>query len=101
MDRVQVTQDSFINTEGIRSLCKFLCCLGLFLLQTMENNRTNVCKVCKLDVGGGHKCQECQEIVHLPCGKGVGEEGYGQFVVCGICQIIKARNVPSPQEGET
>ena len=29
---------------------------------------------------------EYQERVHLVCGKGVGDEGYGQSVVCNICQ---------------
>ena len=64
-------------------------------------NRINMCKVCKLNAGEGHTCQECQEIVHLSCGKGVGEEGYDQFVICNICQSIEERKVSCPQQGET
>ena len=33
--------------------------------------------------------------------KSVGEERYGQFVVCNICQSIKERKVSSPKRGET
>ena len=52
----------------------------------MTDKVNRKCKVCDGDVSGAHKCMECQESVHLVCGKGVGDEGYGQSVVCNICQ---------------
>ena len=30
-------------------------------------------------------CVQCKLPVHLPCGKGIGEEGYGQSVLCKNC----------------
>ena len=46
------------------------------------------CKVCKQEVGNGHKCAQCNDPVHLICGKPVkgDEEGYGQKVVCFKCE---------------
>ena len=41
----------------------------------MADKINEKCKVCKLNVSGGHKCLECQENIHLTCGKGAGEEG--------------------------
>ena len=43
------------------------------------------CKICKEDVDGAHKCLKCNEYVHVICGKGVGEEGYGQSIICHNC----------------
>jgi len=40
------------------------------------------CIVCDKVVGGAHKCDKCKNHVHLICGKGIGENGYGQTVVC-------------------
>ena len=53
----------------------------------MADQAEKKCKVCKKDVSGAHQCQECKEFVHFICGKGVGEEAYGQYVVCDLCQI--------------
>ena len=43
------------------------------------------CNVCGNEVGDAHVCVQCKLPVHLPCGKGIGEEGYGQSVLCKNC----------------
>ena len=43
------------------------------------------CKVCENIVGNAHKCVKCKGFVHLICGKAIGEEGYGQEVICFNC----------------
>lgn len=47
----------------------------------------NICAVCKEDVSGAHKCQDCGQAVHFICGDPVpnSEEGYGQPVICFKC----------------
>ena len=66
----------------------------------MADKANQKCKVCDGDVTGAHKCMKCQESVHFICGKGVGEEGYGQGVVCKICEkrnSITATDVQSTE----
>ena len=43
------------------------------------------CHICFGNVSGAHKCNQCRRSVHLICGIGVGEEGYGQEVICFKC----------------
>lgn len=43
------------------------------------------CHVCFDTVSGSHMCVVCRRSVHVFCGKGVGEEGYGQAVTCYKC----------------
>lgn len=43
------------------------------------------CKICKNIVGKAHKCKKCKGFVHLICGNTIGEEGYGQEVICFVC----------------
>ena len=45
----------------------------------------NICGVCQNPAGGAHKCSDCGNIVHLICGKPIGDEGYGQSVKCNKC----------------
>ena len=48
---------------------------------------TEECFVCKKPAGGAHnKCKICKKIVHVVCGIGEGEVGYGQAVVCFKCK---------------
>lgn len=55
----------------------------------MADNEEHVqkCAVCcnAVGIGTAHKCTNCKNYVHLFCGKGIGEEGYGQSVVCFHC----------------
>ena len=55
-------------------------------VNSCKNNVNIVCKVCKLASDGAHKCIKCKCVVHYICGKGVGEEGFGQSVICKFCQ---------------
>jgi len=43
------------------------------------------CGGCKGPVGSVHTCP-CGVSMHPFCGKGIGEEGYGQSIVCPSCQ---------------
>lgn len=43
------------------------------------------CHVCSKELTGGHSCRSCGKLVHLLCGEPVGEEGYGQKVICVEC----------------
>lgn len=45
-----------------------------------------LCHICKKEVSGSHSCSRCSRYVHLICGKPVGEEVYGQKVVCFSCE---------------
>ena len=58
---------------------------------SFENNieDENKCKVCKNTCGGAHKCIKCNFYVHLICGKPTGDEGYGQSVLCNICETSR------------
>ena len=47
------------------------------------------CVVCKKDVGKVHQCNICKHYVHVFCGVGLGEEGFGQRVVCFNCEEPK------------
>jgi len=49
------------------------------------------CVVCNNEVGTAHKCDICKNNVHLICGTGVGDEEYGQFVVCFNCERKKRK----------
>ena len=49
----------------------------------MDSNEN--CNVCKKEVQGAHVCVKCNLPVHLICGQGIGEEGYGQPVTCKTC----------------
>ena len=52
----------------------------------MEGKSTSAkCIVCDNIADGAHKCNQCKQIVHQICGNGIGEEGYGQEVVCFKC----------------
>ena len=48
-------------------------------------SRLTPCGGCKGPVGSVHTCP-CGVSMHPFCGKGIGEEGYGQSVVCPSCQ---------------
>jgi len=51
------------------------------------------CIVCKAYLVGSHKCCLCGGNVHVFCGQGIGEEGFGQLVQCFNC--IKPSAPPS------
>ena len=46
----------------------------------------HTCHVCHKEVEGAHTCKRCKKSVHLICGTAQGEEGYGQQVICKVCQ---------------
>ena len=49
----------------------------------------NVCPVCKIGpFQGGHQCIACKRMVHIFCGEPIGEEGFGQKILCNDCQWI-------------
>ena len=50
------------------------------------DDHESVCHVCFKELTGGHSCQSCNKYVHLLCGKPIGEEGYGQKVICSKCE---------------
>ena len=39
-------------------------------------------------VGSAHKCTLCLKNCHIFCGRQVGEEGFGQKVVCNTCKTM-------------
>ncbi|XP_028415486.1 uncharacterized protein LOC114538508 [Dendronephthya gigantea] len=43
------------------------------------------CHVCFGTVSGSHICIVCHRSVHVFCGEGIGDEGYGQAVTCYKC----------------
>ena len=49
------------------------------------NDHQSLCHICLKELTGGHSCQSCNKFVHLLCGKPIGEEGYGQKVICSEC----------------
>ena len=49
------------------------------------------CHICMQDVGKAHKCKKCRKSVHIFCGIRVGEEGYGQNVICFDCSNKEVR----------
>ena len=46
---------------------------------------TTLCPVCKESVGSAHKCPYCSKNIHVFCGRGIGNEGYGQKIICPDC----------------
>lgn len=48
------------------------------------------CAVCKDAVDRTHKCPHCLRPVHIFCGKPIGEEGFGQEVLCLTAPCISA-----------
>lgn len=44
-----------------------------------------VCHVCSNVTSGAHECVVCKRKVHMICGEGTGQEGYGQKVTCNNC----------------
>ncbi|CAB3988115.1 Hypothetical predicted protein [Paramuricea clavata] len=52
----------------------------------VTNITDNHCHVCFGEVSGAHKCISCLRAVHVFCGVGIGDEGYGQAVKCFKCQ---------------
>ena len=60
-----------------------------------------ICHVCMQEVGTAHKCRNCHNNIHIFCGIKIGEEGYGQEVICSNCSKKKGRlhsiNVPNTQ----
>ena len=46
---------------------------------------TTLCPVCKESVGSAHKCTYCSKNMHVFCGRGIGNEGYGQKIICPDC----------------
>ncbi|CAB4023881.1 Hypothetical predicted protein [Paramuricea clavata] len=54
-----------------------------------DTDETKKCAVCFKEATGAHRCKLCHKPVHLPCGEPVGDEGYGQKVVCFVCDKSK------------
>ena len=58
----------------------------------MADGSNLFCNVCKHECGTAHKCINCNQYSHLPCGVPQGDEddeGYGQGIICNLC--IKQR----------
>jgi hypothetical protein len=51
-----------------------------------ERAGTSRCKGCGEEVEGSHFCDLCGAPMHVFCGVGVGEEGFGQKIRCPQCQ---------------
>ena len=45
-----------------------------------------LCHVCSNEVGVAHRCRNCNQFVHLICGRPLDEEGYGQNIICYSCK---------------
>lgn len=51
-----------------------------------------LCVICKEEMSNNHVCPGCSQPVHVFCGTGEGEEGYGQMVWCNRpCQKGKRK----------
>ena len=59
--------------------------IGRYDIDTQPIDRNDVCHVCKNEVGSAHQCVICDRYIHLFCGIGQNEEGYGQKAVCKHC----------------
>ena len=46
---------------------------------------------CGNEVGPIHKCPDCHVHMHIYCGTPVGEEGFGQAVLCPKCKFFKSK----------
>ena len=57
---------------------------------------TAMCVGCGNETDGAHKYQNCDLNCHIICGSPVGEEGYGQSVVCPNC--LKSRDNDETRE---
>ena len=53
---------------------------------TYKSQMDHICHVCSKEVGEAHTCKMCKTFVHITCGTAKGEKGYGQKVLCNICQ---------------
>ena len=51
-----------------------------------------VCPVCELETSGAHTCIDCFRYVHIICGRSIGEEGYGNSIVCNKCDLKRNQN---------
>lgn len=63
----------------------------------MDDHDQYICHICFEELSGGHRCQSCDKLVHLLCGKPVGEEGYGQKVICFNCGNAGKSLLPAAQ----
>lgn len=50
------------------------------------------CCSCGKEAGDAHKCPTCTRNMHPFCGKGQGEEGYGQEILCRYCDHANHAN---------
>ena len=55
-------------------------------------SRSTVCPVCQLDTSGAHSCLDCFRYVHIIYGRNIGEEGFGSFILCNICDLKRNQN---------
>ena len=64
-------------------VCAYVLIPPLFLFSAQQGG---TCIICKQECLA-HKCQSCHNNCHAiePCGKPVGEEGYGGNVICANC----------------
>ena len=61
----------------------------------VQLNSENLCVQCDKPVGTVHACPQCKQYIHLICGTPVGEEGFGQSVICSKCKIKYSENEKS------
>ena len=59
------------------------------------------CGGCGNNVSGVHRCPTCKANMHVFCGTRVGEEGYGQAVICKKCSKDDEENEFDPDIEQT
>ena len=78
-DQIQNIPDiESIQTEQETSIICYLTSIG-------NRNILKPCGGCGELVSGVHRCSTCNAKMHVFCGTRVGEEGYGQDVICKKC----------------
>ena len=63
---------------------------------SMTDSVTNKCPYFQMPIESSHHCIKCKKQVHVFCGTGVREEGYGQKRICFKCKPpVSANDEPN------
>ena len=65
-------------SSTVRSVGK--CCAG------------DLCKFPSLELCNAHKCNACNEVVHMLCGSQVKDDSGNDIITCRKCEVIKENN---------